>query len=217
MTDQRQSRYPGYDVLAKRHSASWNEITRQAIDRRLAVPREPRFFTEMEWLTLEAVCRVIMPQPDGRPAVPLAAYVDLRLFEGRGDGYRYATMPSEGEAWQRGLAALEAEAQAKYGRPFHVLQPTDQDELLAQTQKGTLHDPAWAGMPPATFFTHRLVPDITHAYYAHPTAWNEIGYGGPASPRGYVRMGLDRRDPWEAAEAHPGEVAAAARKNARVG
>jgi len=37
-------------------------------------------------------------------------------------------------------------------------------------------------------------------YYAHPAAWNEIGFGGPASPRGYVRLGFDRRDPWEADE-----------------
>ena len=36
------------------------------------------------------------------------------------------------------------------------------------------------------------------AYYAHPSAWNEIGFGGPASPRGYVRMDFNRRDPWEA-------------------
>jgi len=28
------------------------------------------------------------------------------------------------------------------------------------------------------------------AYYMQPTAWSEIGWGGPASPRGYVRHGL---------------------------
>jgi hypothetical protein len=67
------------------------------------------------------------------------------------------------------------------------------------------------------FFDHRVIPDITHAYYAHPVAWNEIGFGGPAGPRGYVRMALDRRDPWEAAEAASGEEAAARRKNDRVG
>ena len=37
-----------------------------------------------------------------------------------------------------------------------------------------------------------------------PTAWSEIGWGGPASPRGYVRMDFDERDPWEAAEAKDG-------------
>ena len=59
MTD----RYPGYDVLAKRWTQSWNEPTRQVIDRRLAVPREPRFFSPTEWQTLDAVCDRIMPQP----------------------------------------------------------------------------------------------------------------------------------------------------------
>ena len=47
----------------------------------------------------------------------------------------------------------------------------------------------------AVFFAKRLLPDVVFAYYAHPTAWNEIGFGGPASPRGYVRMGFDRRRP----------------------
>ncbi len=30
-------RYPGYDVLAKRHTPSWNEKTREVVDRRLAI------------------------------------------------------------------------------------------------------------------------------------------------------------------------------------
>jgi hypothetical protein len=54
------------------------------------------------------------------------------------------------------------------------------------------------------------------AYYSHPTAWSEIGFGGPASPRGYVRMGFNRRDPWEAAEARDDDEAAAPRENKRV-
>ena len=55
-------------------------------------------------------------------------------------------------------------------------------------------------MSAKTFFKQRMAHDIVYAYYAHPTAWNEIGWGGPASPRGYVRMGYNERDPWEAAE-----------------
>jgi hypothetical protein len=27
------------------------------------------------------------------------------------------------------------------------------------------------------------------AFYSHPWAWNEIGFGGPAYPRGYMRLG----------------------------
>jgi len=201
-------RYPNYDVLAKRWSPSWNEITRHVIERRLAVPREPVFFDKSEWETLCAVCDRIMPQPMDRPPVPLAAYVDQKITSRHLDGYRYAELPPQGEAWKRGLAALDAEAQDAHGGHFHTLDGAQQDALLHRMQQGELHGPAWGDMPCKPFFEHRVVADITHAYYGHPTAWNEIGFGGPASPRGYVRLKLDRRDPWEAVEDQPGNDAA---------
>ena len=51
-----------------------------------------------------------MPQPADRPPVPLPAYVDEKLHTHALDGYRHAQMPPQGEAWKRGLAALETEA-----------------------------------------------------------------------------------------------------------
>ena len=209
--------YPGYDVLSKRNTPSWNEQTRRVIDRRLSVPRGPRFFSETEWQTLQAVCRRIMPQPADRPPVPLAAHVDEKVRVRREEGYRPAVMPRQDQAWKRGLAALDEEAKAAHGgRRFHELGPADQDALLHQAQEGRLEGPAWGGMPSALFFETRVMHDILTAYYAHPTAWNEIGWGGPAGPRGYVRMGFDKHDPWEAAEAKPGQEAKALRENKRV-
>ncbi len=210
-------RYPGYDVMAKQWSPSWNEITRKVVNARLAVPREPRFFTAEEWQILQAVCARIMPQPADSPQIPLPAYVDAKIADKHLDGYRYASLPGQGEAWKRGLAALDQEAQDAHGGRFHTLPAAAQDALLRRMQQGELTSDAWGGMPCKPFFEHRVIADITHAYYAHPVAWNQIGYGGPASPRGYVRMQLDRRDPWEAAEAHPGEEAKARRENSRVG
>ena len=211
MTD----RYPGYDVMNKQDTPSWDAVTREVIARRLAVPREPRFFGSAEWQTLGALCDRIMPQPPGRPKVPLPAYVDAKITEKHLDGYRYATLPHQGEAWNRGLAALDHDAQAAHGARFHDLPPDQQDALIEQMQGGALQSEAWGGMPCKDFFEHRVIADITHAYYAHPTAWNELGFGGPASPRGYVRMKLDRRDPWEAAEAKPGQEGQALRENTR--
>ena len=191
-------RYPGYDVLAKRWTPSWNEQTRRVIDQRLAVARQPRFFSGAEWRTLNAVCDRIMPQPGDRPPVPLSAYVDEKIHLQQLDGYRYAQLPPQDVAWRRGLAALDEESRTAHGLAFHTLAPDLQDALLGRMQRGELTGVAWGDMPCKLFFEHRVIPDITHAYYAHPIAWNEIGFGGPASPRGYVRMGLDRRDPWEA-------------------
>lgn len=210
-------RYPGYDVLAKRRTPSWNEKTRQVIDERLAMPREPRYLSQEEWLVLEAICDRIVPQPRTRPPVPLAAMVDAKLFENRGDGYRDYRLPPLREAWQRGLQAIDAEARRRHSVGFAALGAAEQDALLRSIQHGTLSHGGWDGMPAAIFFAKRLLPDIVTLYYAHPTAWNEIGFGGPASPRGYVRMDFDRRDPWEAAEAKPGRETVAARENARVG
>jgi hypothetical protein len=210
-------RYPGYDVLAKRNTQSWNEPTRQVIDQRVAMRRDPQFFTADEWLTLNAVCDRIVPQPSHRPPIPVAAMVDDKMAKDLTDGYRDAKMPRMQDAWRRGLHALDVEAQARHGAPFHRISVAEQNALLTRAQQGELDDPAWSGMPCKLFFAHRVLHDITAAYYSHPTAWNEIGFGGPASPRGYVRMYFDRRDPWEAAEAKPGHEQEARRTNHHVG
>ena len=211
-------RYRGYDVLSKRNSISWNDKTRAVIDQRLSIPPDQhRFFTDDEWLTLKALCDRIIPQPADRAAAPLAAMIDEKVFSNSTDGYRDTRLPPLGDAWRRGLAALDAEAEARHGRRFHALSKAEQDGLLSAIQKGlSVHD-AWADMPAKLFFEKRAVHDIVAAYYAHPVAWNEIGFGGPAAPRGYVRMGANRRDPWEASEARPGREDQARRENARVG
>jgi gluconate 2-dehydrogenase subunit 3-like protein len=209
-------RFPGYDVLAKRHTPSWNEKTRQVIDQRLAMPREPRFLSNDEFRTLDAICGRIVPQPANRAPVPLAAMVDAKLHGDQRAGYRDYRLPPLREAWRRGLAGIEAEAQRRHSVPFAELDDAEQDALLRRVQRGELQGD-WDGMKPALFFAKRLLFDIVTAYYAHPTAWNEIGFGGPASPRGYVRMDFDRRDPWEAAEAKPGHEAEARRDNERIG
>ncbi|MFO1039672.1 MAG: gluconate 2-dehydrogenase subunit 3 family protein [Geminicoccaceae bacterium] len=217
MPDAGRGRYPGYDVLDKRDTVSWNEQTRRVVDRRLALPREPRFLTAHEFATLTAVADRIVPQPRNRPPIPVAALVDEKLHHDRRDGYRQDGMPPEREAWQRGLRALDEEARHAHGAPFVELPAAQQDALLHRMERGELAGPSWGGMPSGTFFKERMAKDVVFAYYAHPTAWNEIGFGGPASPRGYVRLGYDERDPWEAVEATPRNGEAARRKNRRVG
>jgi hypothetical protein len=83
-------------------------------------------------------------------------------------------------------------------------------------QKGELTSPEWSSMSSKDFFNKRMARDVVLAYYAHPTAWSEIGWGGPASPRGYVRLDFNERDPWEAAEAGDGDNAQVRRINRHV-
>lgn len=236
MSNERRTRYPGYDVMHKRDTPSWDDATREVIDARLAQPNTPSFCNDVQWRALDALCAVIVPHSRAAtqetPAsndrtqadrlrwrqaiVPVAALVDMKLLHDDRDGYRDARLPPLRDAWRIGLAALDAESRRAYGAAFADLDDTHQRELVTRMQRGELADPAWEGMACDVFFSLRVLNDIASAYYAHPQAWSEIGFGGPANPRGYVRMQANRRDPWEAAEATPGNEARALEENRRA-
>jgi hypothetical protein len=197
--------YAGYDVLAKWDTPSWNEATRKAVGQRLREVPPRRFFSRAEWETLQAICDRLIPQPD-RPEqpVPIVPWIDDKLHRHLGDGYRYADMPPMEEAWRQGLRGIEAECQARFGRGFAQLTAAQQDQTLQAVEEGELRDSeAWKDLPAKRFFGETLLKQVVVIYYSHPAAWSEIGHGGPASPRGYARLGMDRRDPWEAAEHKP--------------
>jgi hypothetical protein len=109
-------------------------------------------------------------------------------------------MPPMREAWQRGIDAIGAEARTRHGKSFEQLSPDEQDALLTDIQRNRVDKQIWGDLPAGGFFLHHLLKQTVGIYYSHPTAWSEIGYGGPASPRGYARLGPDERDPWEARE-----------------
>ena len=207
--------YPGYDVLAKRDTPSWNAKTRAVIDRRLATPDVPRFLTRQEWAIADALCRRILPQSGEGETVPLVALLDAKLLTDHGDGFREGDMPYMREAWRQGLTAIDAEANQRFGRGFAGLSDAHQDDLLEAMQTGDATGAHWP-FEAKTFFNRRILADIPALYYSLPKAWNEIGFGGPAAPRGYVRLDGDRPDPWEAMEAEPGSEKRAERENRHV-
>ena len=189
--------YPGYDVLAKWDTPSFDDTTRAVLTKRLGEVPPRRFFAEDEYRLLEAVLERLLPQSDRREPIPLAPWIDARLAADAGEGFRYEGMPPQQEAWRVGLRGIAAEAQARFQAPFRALGPEQQDEVLRRVETGQVDDRAWGGMDARRFFRHELLTAAVGVYYAHPAAWNEIGFGGPASPRGYVRLGFDERDPWE--------------------
>ena len=202
MPDEIRKPYPDYDVLDKWDSPSWNEPTREAVARRLGDVPERRFLPEDLYVVLEAVVSRLVPQPD-RPddPVPIAPWLDRRLDSDGGGGYRREDVPPQREGWPQGLRALDDEARSRHGASFADLDIGQQDALLRRVQQNDVEASAWAGLPAAAFFSD-LLDATLGVYYAHPAAWSEIGFGGPASPRGYVRLGPDERDLWEAKE-HP--------------
>ena len=198
-----QTRYPDYDVLDKWSSPDWDDQTREVVRGRLEEVPEIRFFTAAEARTLAAVAERIVPQPDRDEAekIPIVPWIDKKLYEDERDGYRYEELPPQREAWRNGLAGIDETAQALFaGKTFVDLDALSQDVVLTHVARGDAPGATWKQLPAARFFKSVLSITIVKIYYAHPAAWNEIGYGGPSSPRGHVRKWEGGVDPWEARE-----------------
>jgi hypothetical protein len=194
-------RFPDYDVLAKRDSQSWNDKTREVIDERLALKVPEGVLTALQLATLRQVVRRNCPDPPGRPPATTLAMVVDKISDDASVGFRPAGLPRTAETWRRGLDALEAEARARYGVAFGALTAENADIVLRLVSLGDVAAPEWQNLSPRQFWQWRLLPDCVTAHWSQPSLWSAMGFGGPAAPRGYVRTGLDRRDPWEAIEA----------------
>jgi hypothetical protein len=193
--------YPGFHTLEQRRF--WDARTREVILDRVHNVPPIRFFSEEEARLMEAVCRHILPQDDRDEAqrIPILPWIDKRLFDDSHDGYRFEDMPPDREAYRLGMQAIEEISRHLHGRGFLEIGDRAQDELLR-----TLHDgdpPAaadiWARMPVERFWM-LLVQDCVTEYYSHPYAWDEIGFGGPAYPRAYMRLERGEPEPWEVEE-----------------
>jgi hypothetical protein len=189
-------RFPGFDVLGQ--VDTWDPVTAGVVLERLAPPSPLRFFSTREEAVGRALVDQLLDQRD-EPRVPVLEVIDARLTEARTDGWRYADMPDDGQAWRDSLGALDRDATDRYGEGFAELDWARQAERVGAVQRAGEAD--WHGMRSARVWS-LWTRYAASAFYAHPWAWNEIGFGGPAYPRGYKNLGLDRREPWEVPDSH---------------
>ncbi|MGI8714553.1 MAG: gluconate 2-dehydrogenase subunit 3 family protein [Solirubrobacteraceae bacterium] len=186
-TPQMIGRYPDYDVLA--NAENWDAATRKVVTGRLQMTGPLRFFTHEEEPALRALCNVTTAQ-DAEPRVPVAEMVDEKLATGKLDGYRYANMPRDTDTWRLVLRGLEETARGRYGAEsgFAAADIQTQEAIVAAMSDGSLSGGAWDEVDVSRAFSV-CMRAILAAFYSHPWAWNEIGYGGPAYPQGYMRLG----------------------------
>jgi hypothetical protein len=200
------NRYPDADALAQR--GHWDEATRRVVLDRVHNTPPFRYFTQDQQRTLEALCDRVIPQGHRPPErrVPLAPWIDARCFARVTDGFRYDDMPSNEVAWVWGLEGLDQTAWALFGAVFADLDGGRQDAVLNAIRAGEPPGEVWGRMPARRWWVTVAVGQIAGAYYAHPYAWDEIGFGGPAYPRGYAALNHGAPEPWEAREAEDGRA-----------
>lgn len=190
-------RFPGFDVTTQ--ASHWDVATRTKVMRRTEPPTAPRFFTQHEQATAIALFDQLLYQRE-EPRVPVMNLVDARLADHETDGWHYETMAPDDQAWRASLAALDTDSEARFGCGFAECEWDQQAELLHSIQD--LGTELWHGMTAAHVWSLWTRYGCT-AFYAHPLAWNEIGFDGPAYPRGYKNIGVDRLEGIEIHDAHP--------------
>lgn len=162
--------------------------TRAALQARLDAAQSkttaPRFFDADPFALLEAVCARLFPQPDRAEPIRIAIEIDARLANKQGDGWRYDTMPPDGEAYRLGLHGIDETARAQFAAPFVALDEKRQDQILRAVQHDGVRGGMWERVSGARFFED-LLAECTGVYYSHPLAYMEIGYFGFADAHGW--------------------------------
>lgn len=193
--------YPNFSTFEQRNF--WDEATRALIEKRVADVPPIQFFTADELPVISAACERILPQDDRVPEKRIAIVnrIDYRLHSGEIHGYRFEDMPEDGLAYRLGIKAIDQTAQSLHGATFHQLATREQDEVLKSIHDGNKEGAPdiWSRMSIKRFW-QLLVQDCATAYYSHPLAWDEIGFGGPAYPRAYMRLEGGQPEPWEVDE-----------------
>jgi hypothetical protein len=193
------TRFPGADSAAQ--APHWDPATEAVVLARTGLPPDIRFFTPAQEAIATALCDQLLGQAD-EPLVPLVAMIDARLAEQETDGWHYADLPEDGQAWRDTLGYLDDDAQQKFGRGLAACPAAEQQAVIQAVQDQGSGD--WHGLPASRVWSLWTRYACT-AFYSHPAAWDEMGFPGPAYPRGYKNAGVGKREPFEVADARPAD------------
>lgn len=180
----KESLYPGYDVW-NQHEA-WDEHTRQIVRKRKTPQVLYKFFTYDEGSIMQTLIQVLVDDHRLEVLTYVLEHLDQSLASPIGESQRNVNVLPKKMLIKDGLGRIDFISHRSYGSGFVSLVPDQQEQVLNVTSQDYPD------------FFKALLHDVVEAYYSHPIVWSDIGYGGPAYPRGYVRVEKGLVDPWEA-------------------
>ena len=191
-----QSHYPHYDVMDE--AEAWDDHTRDVVRKRLAPNGNFSFLTNQEAKTLAKIVATLTDDERSEIISYILSYIDQRLQSKIGESERKVGIPKEADLIRNGLALIDTVAKSSAGQEFASLTLQERQTILGNLERQQLPVP-WPdkGFPQKELF-NKLLRLAVESYYSHPLVWSEIGHGGPAYPRGYVRTEPGLLDPWEA-------------------
>jgi hypothetical protein len=191
-----QTHYPSFRVMDEKDA--WDDHTQSIVDARLSSPPRYEYLNEQEVDMLSAICPLLVDDASPDVLSFILGHIDQTLHSSPGESQRKVGVPAGKDLIRQGLQALDKSAASSYSGSFVKLNSEAQKQLL-QKLSGNKAEPAsaWTSVPQQPLF-QKLLNLTIESYCSHPKVWSEIGYAGPAYPRGYVRAQLGQLDPWEA-------------------
>ena len=158
---------------------------------------QPKVVTMQQLETLRALVDRVIPQH----GIDLAARIDAQLATGEGDGWRFAVLPVDADAYRAGLDTLDALTDGAFAK----LEGADRDALLHKIEAAD-----WSAAAPLTpeqmsLWFEDVRADAVRLWLAHPATMARVGYDGFATggdgvrKQGYALTAADEREGWEPA------------------
>ncbi len=183
--------------------------TERALEQRAnPAPRTSRFLSDEQFAQLEQLVDAILPQTAVGTAVDIADTIDRRLQSVKNAGWRYAALPSDGEAYRQGLTALFSMLQHTPMKTFIAMPPPAREGYLRCVVNGDVDGPAQF---PLSTWMKAVKTEVVRTWVSHPDAMYAMQYygfadgitGGVAPGEGWVAIGPNTAQPFEYNRASP--------------
>lgn len=195
--------YPSPPFLQSDHVSS---RTRSALLKRMEQEQGERTHLSPEaFRLLDIVCDDILPQQSllGDVRLSLAVMIDQSLA-GAGDGWRFAELPADLQAWEDGLASLNQYSQALFSQNYASLNADQRGVILDKAFEGTLPEHDQAALSPAqmALWSGDLRHNVVALFLAHPVTQDRLGIsanmtGGDHIIQGFKDNSLLEREEFE--------------------
>jgi hypothetical protein len=190
----KQSYYPSYDVLTEREN--WDSVTQNVITDRTNPARENYFSPEDKELLINLL-PYLFPSHLGELSIDVITLFENRCANGKVVGYPLGSKLKKLQIIHLGLENMQKQLYTQYETSFSNLTEDMKKKFIEDIQQNIGYLNIWEQVNPSLFFK-TLMKELVQLVYSDPSIWSDIGYGGPAYPRGYYAFGPEQFDSWEA-------------------
>jgi hypothetical protein len=190
--------YPNFDVMHE--EKHWDDHTREIVNQRLQTTSlyPLQFLTLQEANTLSQLCSLLLDDHNHPVIAFVVHHFDSTLRSSVGESQRHIGVPTQTVLIRDGLALLDRACLLQYGSFLDGCENDIQGVIISELMQGSFQLLSEQKHINTHDFMQKILAEAVSAYYSYPSIWSEIGYAGPAYPRGYIRSELGLTDPWEA-------------------